>query len=114
MIAFKQLATGPHRSPDPWLDVTDRFIFRRLAADARKVNLAQNTDTEAPKPDAKHAAQLLQAMGFDLGAVHAETEQQKLAILNDLDQRDQDWLHEAARSAAEWVTADYTDWCKNC
>jgi hypothetical protein len=112
-IAFKQLATGPHRSPDPWLDVTDRFIFRRLAADARKVNLAQNSDTEAPKPDAEHARQLLQAMGFDLGAVHAETEQQKLAILNDLDQRDQDWLHEAARSAAKWVTADYADWDEN-
>jgi hypothetical protein len=117
-ILFEKLSKGPHRAPDPWLHVTDsspqvkdRFVIRRLAADARKVNLAQNTDTDAPKIDGEQAKKLLHAMGFDIGSVHAESEEKTHVILTHLDQREKDWLYVAAKSAANWVGADYADWC---
>jgi Uncharacterized protein conserved in bacteria (DUF2252) len=109
---FMDLANGRHRSPDPWLRVKDRFIFRRVSADARKVNLAQHSDTDAPAADEAKARRLLRAMGFDLGAVHAADPHQVKDITRSLDRRDPSWLHAAAKAAAEWVHDDYEAWCK--
>ncbi len=111
-LRFKDLACGPHRSFDPTLDLINRNIFRRLAADARKVNLAQQTDINAPEADEAIVRKLLHAMSFDLGTIHAADDKQAKAILLDLDQRDPSWLREAAKAAARWVSEDYTEWCK--
>jgi hypothetical protein len=37
---FRALANGKYRAPDPFLDVHGKFIFRRIAADSRKIELA--------------------------------------------------------------------------
>ena len=36
---FLDMANGRYRAPDPFLDVHSKFIFRRLAADSRKIEL---------------------------------------------------------------------------
>ena len=36
---FLEIANGRYRAPDPFLDVRNKFIFRRLAADSRKIEL---------------------------------------------------------------------------
>ena len=108
---FADLSSGPHRSPDPWLRVENGFIFRRIAADSRKVNLLKNPDTNAAEPDASAVAKLLAAMGFELGAIHAADASRTQAIENDLDGRDPDWLHNAAEAASARVVADYEAWC---
>src|SRR5258708_2634148 len=36
---FLALANGKYRAPDPFLDAHDKFIFRRIAADSRKIEL---------------------------------------------------------------------------
>ena len=59
---FAELADGAFRTPDPFLRVEDRFIYRRIAANSRKVNY----DGGGRVP-----AALLTAMGRDLGAIHA-------------------------------------------
>jgi Uncharacterized protein conserved in bacteria (DUF2252) len=110
-IRFEDLFKGPHRSPDPWLRVNGRYIFRRLAADARKVDLAQNEDTDAPIAHDANARKLLHAMGFDLGAISAAEVHQSAAITQDLDKRNPSWLHDAAKVAAQWVNEDYKMWC---
>jgi hypothetical protein len=44
----------------------DRFVFRRLAADARKVELGKNNNN-----DMELKAKLFGVMGRELGAIHA-------------------------------------------
>jgi hypothetical protein len=103
--SFVDLATGKYRSPDPFLRIQDGFILRRIAADSRKIDLGDNAG-------AKLNLQLLEAMGFDLGAIHAASEVQTPSIRSDLDARPVDWLHGAAKVAAESVKEDYAAWAK--
>ena len=102
---FLDLASGRFRSPDPFLRVHDNFIVRRMAADARKINLRDDAD-------AVNSARMVTAMGFDLGAIHAADERGRHAIRRDLDKarRGDDWLYEAARDVADAVNADYDEW----
>jgi hypothetical protein len=100
---FLQLAQGPFRAPDPYLDVQPPFIVRRIAADSRKVALGSNPGRKVP-------AKLLEAMGFDLGAVHAASRSRHPAVLRDLDARPADWLRGAAKVAAEAVDKDFGAW----
>jgi hypothetical protein len=87
------------------------YIYRRLAADARKVNLGPDTDVHPPKTGMKDVRKLLHAMGFDISAIHAATRVE--VIIDDLDKRKDGWLHDAAKRAAEWVTEDYKAWQKH-
>jgi hypothetical protein len=100
---FLDLARGPSRSPDPFLDVKAMFIIRRIAPDSRKVDLGDN-----PGP-ALHA-DLLRAMGSDLGAIHAAQAETAAAIRRDLQGRTSDWLHRAAKTAAISVQEDFDEW----
>ena len=109
-IRFEDLSNSPHRSPDPWLRMNGRYIFRRLAADARKVDLAQNADTDTSSAKEANALKLLRAMGFDVGAIHATEVSQAEAITQDLDTRNPSWLHTAAKTAVHWVEEDYESW----
>lgn len=99
---FMSLATGRFRSPDPFLAVHGRFIIRRIAADARKVDV----EDLAGEP----TRALLEAMGLDLGAAHADDSAGAAAIRADLDTRPDDWLHKAAKDAAAAVEADHAAW----
>jgi hypothetical protein len=98
---FLELARGRFRAPDPFLDVRHCFVFRRIAADARKVELGEDGMVLR-----NH---LFGAMGFDLGALHAAdrragTVKRHLARLPD------DWLYEAAKIAAADVIGDFCEW----
>jgi hypothetical protein len=110
---FEDAAKGKYRAVDPWLHVAGDFIFRRLAADARKVNLTRHADIEMPDAGAGDVRKLLAAMGFDLGSVHAATENSQAAVKADLDARDDGWLAGAAKKAVEWVSSDYEEWHKH-
>jgi len=104
-LMFLQLARGAHRSPDPFLDVHDDFVFRRLAADSRKVELSRPGGIcFAPK--------LLRAMGFDLAAIHAASPGNGKALRADLRNRPNGWLRTASKRAAKEVSRDYKDWKK--
>lgn len=97
---FIDLATQTYRAPDPFLFVRDGFIFRRIAADSRKVELGVAAG-------AGLKVELLEAMGFDLGAIHAAAVSEVGAIHDDLGKRSVDWLHKAARAADAAVEEDY-------
>jgi hypothetical protein len=100
---FLDLATGTFRSPDPFLTVKDGFVLRRIAADSRKVELG-------PDAGAQLRTDLLTAMGFDLGAIHAAQEATLVRIEGDLTARPADWLHAAAKTAARAVENDFAEW----
>ncbi|MEN3952201.1 DUF2252 family protein [Iodidimonas sp. SYSU 1G8] len=100
---FLDAATGRFRSPDPFLTVQDGYIFRRIAADSRKVELSNLTSPVL-------TADLLRAMAFDLGSIHAATDGAAAAILPGLTARAPDWLQTASRAAARAVEFDYVRW----
>jgi hypothetical protein len=96
------LATALYRSPDPFLTVQDRFIFRRIAADSRKVEFGPDANLELHY-------KLLRAMGFELGAIHASANASR-TVRDALDDLRSGWLYEASRQAAAWVKADFHEW----
>jgi hypothetical protein len=100
---FLAAATGRYRSPDPFLTVGGGYIFRRIAADSRKVDLADLTSPVV-------TADLVRAMGFDLGSIHAATAGK--AVAADLVARPPGWLRDASREAAKDVEDDWEEWKK--
>jgi Uncharacterized protein conserved in bacteria (DUF2252) len=100
---FLDLATGRFRAPDPFLDVPMPFIVRRIAPDSRKAELGRGMVRGVP-------AALLDAMGFDLGAIHAASASKSAAVLRDLDSRPADWLRQATKAAAAAVEKDFEAW----
>lgn len=98
---FLDLAHGSYRSPDPSLAIKAGFVLRRIAPDAHKVELE---DVAAQGL----GAQLLQAMGAELAAVHAGGGKRKAArILKDLQAKPLHWLVHAAEAAERSVQEDF-------
>ena len=96
------LARGGTRSPDPFFDVDGPWIFRRIAADSRKL--------DARRLEQRDQRKLLHAMGYDIGSIHAMTEGAAGPIAAHLDTLPSSWLQRIARDAAAVVKRDYTDW----
>jgi len=96
------LAQGGSRSPDPFFDVDGPWIFRRIAADSRKI--------DARRLDERNQRKLLHAMGHDIGAVHAMTEGAAGAIADHLETLPSSWLYDTAKDAAAVVKHDYAEW----
>lgn len=99
---FLELANGQYRAPDPFLDVRDNFILRRIAADSRKIELGDDAGSQL-------RIDLLRAMGFDLGSIHAANS--PVGVLRDhLKKRPRGWLHAAAKTAVAAVERDHEEW----
>ena len=105
LVAKLCAAKGQYRAFDPFLNVKDRFIVRRIAADSRKADLGEYADAELN-------GKLLHAMGFDIAAVHAAAEDVRLRIRNDLAHRPVSWLYDAAKRAAASVETDFAEWAR--
>jgi hypothetical protein len=101
---FVIMATGPYRSPDPFLAVQSGYIVRRIAADSQKISLGAG--------DAKSFnAELLEAMGADIAATHLSDRASATKILADLDrQGPSKWLAATAETVAGEVADDFAVW----
>lgn len=95
------LAYGSFRSPDPRLAIHSGYVLRRVAPDAHKVELADVTGQGL-------GAKLLEAMGEDLGAIHA-AHRRREELLDNVRGRDPDWLKHAAEAAEQAVRHDFGD-----
>ncbi len=100
---FRALANGKYRAPDPFLDAQDKFIFRRIAADSRKIELADISGAQIK-------VTILEAMGFDLASIHAAGSVSVKTLQADLAKRPRGWLNAAAAVAADKVKRDYREW----
>ena len=97
-----EIADGTHRAPDASLVRAGSFLVRRLAPDARKLNL-QDVAKKG------RGVALLKAMAADLAAIHVATAPQG-AIRRHLDQQPPGWLSEAAAMAEKRVRSDFRAW----
>ncbi|MGO8368320.1 DUF2252 family protein [Rhizobium ruizarguesonis] len=100
---FQLVSTGRYRSPDPFLKVRSDFVVRRIASDSQKIDLSEE-DAWAYGPD------LLAAMGADLAAIHIAGKVSADEIRSDLAGREPDWLHNASKTAEEFVMKDFEKW----
>ena len=99
------------RSPDPWLQVHDRWLVRQLAPDAIKIELP------ASKEDARlvFAPALLRAMGFETANVHLGSRSPsdlQLALDRLRDDLGQDWLAIATGRMERVTRKDHLAWVK--
>ncbi|HWE45699.1 MAG TPA: DUF2252 family protein [Caulobacteraceae bacterium] len=92
------LATGPYRSPDPYFQVADDLIVRRLAPDSRKIlfeGVARKLTRKA-----------LMAMARELAAIH-RADKASSAIDADLAKQKKRWLERAATEAVKATLKDF-------
>jgi hypothetical protein len=102
---FLALSNGRYRAPDPLLHVRHKFILRRIAGDAEKIELGDNAGAHIH-------LRLLWAMGFDTASIHAATAHASRAIRADLGKRRDNWLNDAATTAAAETRRDFREWKK--
>jgi uncharacterized protein (DUF2252 family) len=105
MFRSDEIASGRHRSPDPWYALSGNIVVRRLSPNNRKL--------EAPATPARLASRkMLRVMGRDLAAIHLGIGNRRPAIERDLATRRPRWLVSAVERAVAFVRSDYKAWMK--
>lgn len=105
-VMYNEVLDGAIRCPDPHVRESRRWIYRRLAPDCSRVELASLGKV-------KEEARLLRAMGWELANIHLGTSGARAKIMRDLAKRKKRWLHRASALMAESVMNDWAAWKKN-
>lgn len=95
----ERLATGPWRSPDPFLAYGPDGVLRRLAPNSRKLRFGELRR--------RRTGRLLRAMATDIGAIHASEPGAADAVLQDLAARPKGWLARASQQIAVWTKKEF-------
>ena len=109
-----EAACGPTRSPDAWFAVVGGIAVRRLSPNNRKIEFPDPDSTVPPLPPPPLDEAVLEAMGHDIGALHAARPEDGAAIAGVLEagRRDPAWLAAEATRLAGLVRADHKAWKK--
>jgi len=102
-ILYSEIISRAARVQDPFLQLYDTFLIRRLAPDCSRVLLAS-------LPENHDEARLLEAMGFETANIHMGSPTAIPWILRDLKQRPDRWLHRAVRKMREAIYRDFEKW----
>jgi hypothetical protein len=103
----EKIASGRYRAPDPWYDLRDTILVRRLSPNNRKLDLAAVDD----KRELVNA-RVLRYMGRDLAAIHLGLEDHRRAIAKDLHGRTRTF-RKSVRTALKFMRDDYEVWRKH-
>jgi Uncharacterized protein conserved in bacteria (DUF2252) len=101
----QELAFGRYRAPDPWYDVIDEIVVRRLSPNSRKIELDR-------EPGDLLDPRMLRAMGHELANIHLGSGDRRAVVDRDLGERKSGWLRHAAAAAAECITAEHKEWLR--
>ena len=104
-IRSGEIAGGRFRSPDPWFQVADSIVVRRLSPNNRKIDAEKHADL-------LHDRRLHEVMGRELACLHLGSGADDLAaaLKADLSKRPTDWLASAAVRVAATVEAEFKQW----
>jgi hypothetical protein len=104
-IFYNRILRQSLRDHDPYFQVHEHWLVRRLAPDCTKILL-----TDLPTQRDEHT--LLYCMGFEVANVHLGTKGAKKAIQRDLAKRKGRWLFDNARAMRKAIRSDYAVWAK--
>jgi hypothetical protein len=93
------------RCPDPFLELREGWVVRRLAPDCTRVELAVMSK-------GRDEYRLLEAMGRETANLHLGSRQTVARIKQDLSKRPSVWLHDAAKRMVEATIEDWHRWCR--
>jgi len=104
-IQYAQIMRRAVRVADPFLQMHEGWIVRRLAPDCSRIEIKHLAGVQ-------DECRLLWMMGWETGNVHLGTPRQREAIRRDLRKRKGDWLLRAARAMRNATIEDWNDWRK--
>jgi hypothetical protein len=102
-VEYSRIMSRAVRVADPFLQVHDGWVVRRLAPDCSRIEIKHLAGVQ-------DECRLLWMMGWETGNVHLGTPRQRDAIRRDLRKRKGDWLSRAARSMRNATIEDWHDW----
>ena len=101
-VRYQEIMARAERCPDPFFLVGPKWIFRRLAPDCSKIDLA-----ELPE---RSAEDVISAMGIETANVHLGSRGAVRAIRKEARALGRGWLLEAARTLADATRHDWKRW----
>lgn len=104
-ILYQQALNQAVRVPDPFLAVKGNWLFRRLAPDCSRLELAS-------LPETHDEQKLLHAMGWETANIHLGTKTAVRRVLNDLNRRPAKWLRHATQAMTKATLDDWKQWAK--
>lgn len=104
-IQYSRIISRAVRVADPFLQVHDGWVVRRLAPDCSRIEIKHLAGVQDD-------CRLLWMMGWETGNVHLGSKRQRDAIRRDLRKRKGDWLLRAARTMRNSTIDDWNDWRK--
>lgn len=99
----KELIASSVHNQDPFLDVHEGWVVRRLSPDCSRLELGD-------LPRNRDEKLLLYMMGVETANIHLATEGAAPAILAYLKTKPKDWLVDAAKKMAKVTRQDQRDW----
>jgi hypothetical protein len=102
-INYNAIVAGAVRCADPFLEVHDRWVVRRLAPDCSRIEFTVTPTVDQP--------QLLHSMGVETANVHLGSGKRKVAaVRSDLAKRDAAWLKDGSKLMAQVTLQDQAAW----
>jgi uncharacterized protein (DUF2252 family) len=102
-VQYSRIVSLAVRVADPFLQVHEGWVVRRLAPDCSRIELAHLTGIQ-------DECKLLRMMGWETGNVHLGSQRSRKAILSDLRGRPEGWLCAAARRMRDATVKDWREW----
>jgi len=102
-IQYSRIIDRAVRVVDPFLQVHEGWVVRRLAPDCSRIEMKHLAGVQ-------DECRLLRMMGWETGNVHLGSPRQREAIRRDLRKRKGDWLLVAARAMRDATIDDWRAW----
>jgi hypothetical protein len=102
-VEYSRIMGRAVRVADPFLQVRDGWVVRRLAPDCSRIEMKHLAGVQ-------DECRLLWMMGWETGNVHLGSPGRRATIRRDLRKRKGDWLLAAARSMRNSTIEDWRDW----
>ncbi len=102
-VRYSRIIDRAVRVADPFMQVHEGWIVRRLAPDCSRIELRHLAGV-------RDECKLLHMMGWETGNVHLGTARASRSILADLKARKPNWLVKAALAMREVTEKDWRDW----